>query len=362
MCHRSNSGWRWLFIALLCAPIMARAAAPQRTGTVVDAVLESRALAGNLVGVETRRSLKVYLPPGYDTGKRRYPVIYYVHNSHWSARQLFEQNHMDAFLDRAIADHVLGEVILVAGDFTTASGYNFFSNESVSGRWVDHVALELVPYVDARFRTRADAASRAITGDFFGGYAALKLALLHAETFGVVYALHPVGTGTGQVPGIMRPDWNAIHSARSWADIQSLPYTPVFAAMSQAYLPNASRPPFFCDFMVERENGQLVVKPENVRKLHEGFLLDHYVAGHAADLKRLRAIKLDWGRYDLNQDHVLANQQFSRRLDEYGITHFAEEYSGNQYDRLWTANGRVEGDLLPFLAKFLEGAAPARAD
>ena len=77
---------------------------------------------------------------------------------------------------------------------------------------------------------------------------------------------------------------------------------------------------------------------------------------HAEALKQLRALKIDWGRYDETHGHVYANQAFTRKLEGYGVTHFAEEYSGNQWNRLWTPHGRVERDLLPFFAEFLEGA------
>ncbi|PUA27032.1 MAG: hypothetical protein B0W54_19570 [Cellvibrio sp. 79] len=41
----------------------------------------------------------------------------------------------------------------------------------------------------------------------------------------------------------------------------------------------------------------------------------------------LIGFKMDWGRYDDNPDHVYANQKFTRILDDYGISHQAEEYS-----------------------------------
>ena len=78
-------------------------------GRVVDAEFRSRALEGNLVGVDTLRRIKVYLPPGYERGASRYPVVYYVHNTQWSPRQLFEENRLNEFLDRAIARGRLGK-------------------------------------------------------------------------------------------------------------------------------------------------------------------------------------------------------------------------------------------------------------
>jgi hypothetical protein len=344
--------------AVLAASIGARAGAAP--GRVVDLAMESAALAGNLLGVATHRALKVYLPPGYERGARRYPVVYYFHNSGWSPRQLFEENRLDGFFDRAIGNGVLAEVIVVAPDLTTPTGFNFFSNEPTSGRWLDHIVDEVVPLIDARFRTLARPASRALVGDFFGGYAALKLALLRTPSFGAVYALHPVGTGAGLIPGVMRPDWRRMNLARSWDDLAGDGFSMVFTAMAQAYLPNPGRPPFYCDFPVDLAGDALVVNEVRVRKLKEAFLLASHVPAAATSLKRLRGIALDWGRYDTTTDHVVSNAAFSRLLDEYGVTHIAEEYSGNQWDRLWVPGGRIEADLIPFIARHVAGAAPAR--
>lgn len=361
---------RMVWVGIVAAGLMAGApagaapAAPvtgaEQPARVVDLSMDSRALEGNLLGVSTRRALKVYLPPGYSQGVRRYPVVFYFHNSNWSPRRLFEDNHLDGFFDRAVAGGMLGEVIVVAPDLTTPSGYNFFANETTSGRWLDHIMQEVVPLIDARYRTLAQPASRALVGDFFGGYAALKLAMIHPRSFGAVYALHPVGTGPGLIPGVMRPDWRRMNLAKSWDDLDGDPFARVFTAMAQAYLPNPSRPPFFCDFLVELKGDELVVDGERVKRLQGSFSLSSYVPGAAAGLRSLRGIKLDWGRYDTNADHVVANTAFSRLLDEYGVTHFAEEYGGNPWNKLWITAGRVEDDLIPFLARHLEGAAPAR--
>jgi S-formylglutathione hydrolase FrmB len=50
-------------------------------------------------------------------------------------------------------------------------------------------------------------------GDFMGAYGALKFAILYPEQFSLVYALHPVATGTGWVPMSSRPDWSKIHKS-----------------------------------------------------------------------------------------------------------------------------------------------------
>lgn len=346
----------------VCAALLAMMAVPAATaapGRVVDAEIESRALAGNLVGLDPKRRIKLYLPGGYDSGAKRYPVVYFVHNMHGSPSRVFDESRLHEFVERAVERGQLGEVIIVAGDFSTPAGVNFFGNDRVAGRWIDHITDELIPFVDARYRTRATVASRAVTGDFFGAFAALKLGILHPDKFGVLYAMHPVGTGTGLQPGMWRPDWRVVHEARTWEDLRRDTYAPIFVAMAQAYLPNPTRPPFYCNFMVEEQGGALAPHSRNIVKVTSEFLLDSLVREHPDALKSLRAIKIDWGRYDATPGHVYANQAFTRKLEEYGIRHFAEEYSGNEWNQLWVPHGRVEMDLLPFLAQYLEGAAPS---
>src|SRR5688572_18095044 len=291
--------WSWALVALAVSSLPVAAG-----GRVVDAELQSTALAGNLVGVDPLRRIKIYLPPGYERSAARYAVIYYIHNMPWSVTRLFEQNRLHEFIDRAIETRRLGEVIVVAGDFSTATGFNFFGNDPVAGRWIDHIVNELVPFVDANYRTRATAASRGIAGDFFGGFAALKVPMLHPDKFGALYALHPVGTGTGLQPGMWRPDWQGVHAARNWEELPRVPYGPVFVSMAQAYLPNPARSPFYCDFMVEAVDGKRLPHTANIVAITSGFLLDSVLREHAEALKRLRGIKIDWGRHDETPGHV----------------------------------------------------------
>ena len=77
-------------------------AAAAARGTVVSTQIDSQALRDNLVGVAARRDIKVYLPPGYARGTRRYPVIYFIHNYHWSPARLFEENRLQGFAERAV--------------------------------------------------------------------------------------------------------------------------------------------------------------------------------------------------------------------------------------------------------------------
>ena len=177
-------------------------------GTVVDELFVSTVLRDNRIGLNPERAMKVYLPPGYAKTGRRYPVVYFLHNAWWSPRQMFEDGRIQRLIERGFADGVVQEFILVAADYTGPTTGSLYENSPVTGRWIDYTVDEIVPLVDAKYRTLARRESRAIVGDFFGGRGALKLAMVKADVFSVVYAMHPVATGTGDIPwSSVEIDW-----------------------------------------------------------------------------------------------------------------------------------------------------------
>jgi hypothetical protein len=156
------------------------------------------------------------------------------------------------------------------------------------------------------------------------------------------------------VPGEQMVDWQRIYAAKSFSDLWGDYYAPGFVGLSQAYLPNPNRPPFYCDFIVDMENGKPKLNVENLKKLQSSFHLNELLTQYESNLRKMRAIAFDWGRYDRTQSHVYANQAFTRTLDQLGITHIAEEYNGNQNDKNWIEHGRVEDNMLPFFNQHLQ--------
>ncbi|TRY33994.1 alpha/beta hydrolase [Aliiglaciecola sp. M165] len=323
---------------------------------VVTRQINSTILQNNLIGLDTSRHMTIYLPDGYDTQNKRYPVVYFLHSFFWSDKQMFEDGIVKSMLDKSIANGTIKPFILVAADFGNHQVGSFYENSPVSGRWLDFITQEWVPYVDSEFRTIANKNSRGVTGEMIGGYGALKLAMMFPDIFSSVYALHPVGTGLGYNPMVSRPDWRIIHESKSFEELMAKGniFSTIFAAMAQAYSPNPNRPPLYADFLVEPVDDEYKINYETAYKLRKAFLLDRQIHQYADNLHQLRGIKFDWGRYDTNQDHVLSNQNFTRLLDEYGIEHSAEEYRGGTFDKNWIANGRIEDNVLPFFNRLLE--------
>ena len=323
-------------------------------GTVVTEHLVSTILRENRTGLDPNRVIKVYLPPGYAESGKSYPVVYFCHSLNWSAEQVFEDGGMARRLEQAFASGVVGEFIMVAASYTSPTMGSLYENSPVTGRWLDYTVEEVVPFIDAKFRTIRHRDSRALTGDFMGGRGVLQLAMVHANFFSVAYAMHPVATGTGTLPmTYLDVDWRRIHQAKTYAELAGPGRNQIFLMICQAFLPNPARPPFFCDFPLEMENGEPQLHPGNNRAMQKRFHLEETLDDYAANLRTLRGLAFDWGRYDPTLAHVYANQSFAKKLADRGIPHEAEEFSGNPWDQYWGEHGRFSTRVLPFFARHL---------
>ena len=339
------------FIALY---MLAIAASAQQIKRLERLQLESQVLRDNLLHINNARTVNVYLPPGYETSNRSYPVVYYFHNLLFTADRLVTETPILQLIDRATEKHVVDGFILVAADFSSPAMGSFYENSRTSGRWLDFISEELVPFVDKRFRTIRHRDARAAVGDFMGARGALKLGMSYANLFGVVYAMHPVATGTGYLPwSTLEVDWNAIATASSFAELAGKGRTQIFVAICQAFLPNSMRPPFYCDYFFDTSQQPPVLNPSRILDAKKGFHLEETLVESIKNLQSLKGLAFDWGRFDPTQDHIYSNQAFSRKLTDLGIAHEAEEYNGGPSDKTWTNDGRFYSRVLPFLQSHL---------
>lgn len=324
---------------------------------VVNRELRSENLAHSKIGTDPLRKMVVYLPAGYNESSHRYPVIYFLPNPSRSYRADFDQRGAQGLFDRAIAAGVINKFILVSVDMNTPLGCSWYVNSPVTGNWEDFMIQDLVPFIDANFKTLPNRDSRGIAGDFMGGHGAIRLAMKHPDVFGSVYALHPVGTGTGVQTMYSRPNWDVLVKAKSMDDLRSDGFLMIFTAIFQAHLPNPDKPPLFIDFPAHKDGDKLIVDSKLTQKLLSTFSLQELVPEYADNLKSLRGFKFDWSRSDQNPDHIYSNQAFTHKLNEFGVVHEAEEYNGNWGEPNWGENGRIYNDLLPFFQKHLVFAA-----
>jgi enterochelin esterase-like enzyme len=154
--------------------------------------LDAPDVAGS-IGNDTSRRLCVLLPLSYAKGPaRRYPVVYLLPGFS-SADTAYLRGNQDVRpkVD-ALAASGGGEAIIVGVDTSTRHGSTYFTDSKAGGQW-EAFALKMVGEIDRRFRTRADAKSRAVVGHSTGGFNAVSLGLRHPEVFSVIGASAPDG-------------------------------------------------------------------------------------------------------------------------------------------------------------------------
>jgi len=125
----------------------------------------------------------LYLPPGYQTGKQRYPVIYWLHGRN-------NTENSDQYPLRYLADGItagkLPPMILVYVSGGSQSNYC----DSYDGKYLAETTVikELIPHIDKSYRTIASRGGRAVQGMSMGGFGAMRLALKYPDLFSSVVA------------------------------------------------------------------------------------------------------------------------------------------------------------------------------
>jgi S-formylglutathione hydrolase FrmB len=159
-------------------------------GTVRALRHESNVLKGNPLGDPHVRDLHVYLPPGYEESGDDYPTVYCLSGFTGRGKMLLNDSaftpNLAERMDRLIAAGTIHPMIVVMPDCFTYYGGSQYINSLATGDYEDYLTQEIVPFVDANFRTISDRASRGVIGKSSGGYGALIMGMRHADIFGLV--------------------------------------------------------------------------------------------------------------------------------------------------------------------------------
>jgi len=138
-------------------------------------VVSFDALRGNPLGDPVERPLNVYVPPGYDDEPdRRYPSIYVLqgytgHLAMWDNRTPYRLTFPEA-VDRLFARAEAPPALVVFVDAWTRYGGSQFVDSPGTGNYHSYLCNDVVPWVDAHYRTLATAAHRGVTGKSSGGF------------------------------------------------------------------------------------------------------------------------------------------------------------------------------------------------
>ena len=159
-------------------------------GRIDRHLIDSRLLRGNPLGDPHERELYVYVPPGYDQGSRRYPVLMLLAGYGSTNRNLlnydfFQPNVVERF-DQLVRTGACEPGLLILPDAIDRWGGSQFVDSDATGRYQSYLADEIVPWVDAHYRSLPVREARAVLGRSSGGFGALRLGLDRPELFGVI--------------------------------------------------------------------------------------------------------------------------------------------------------------------------------
>ncbi|MEO8081132.1 MAG: alpha/beta hydrolase-fold protein [Caldimonas sp.] len=357
-------------------------------GRLVVLTHTSRVLKGNALGDPFVRPLHVWLPPQYDDpghASRRFPVLFDLvgfmgsgaSHTGWKG---FNEN-VPERAARLIRQKKMAPAIVVFPDCFTSLGGNQYINSSAVGRYADYLTQELVPFVDAQFRTLASREHRGCFGKSSGGYGAIVHGMLYPKVWGAV-ADH---SGDAYFDFVYGADWpNTLDALAKFAQAKRKEGPVDVAALASAKglaegLDDGRVARFLKDLRTKRklgkDDGHTVMNlcmaatydpdptaPNGFRlpfNLETGERIEarwknwlahdpiHMVKRHVKALKSLRGIYVDCGWADQYRIHY-GTRLLSQRLSAHGIVHTYEEFDDNHSD----IDYRMDASL-PFLVEAL---------
>jgi S-formylglutathione hydrolase FrmB len=290
-------------------------------GRIDELQLESEALRANPLGDPHVRPVWVWTPPGYANSDRRYPSIYVIQGmtgqiDMWRNRTAFRPNVLE------LVDAAALECVIAFVDCWTSLGGSQFLDSPATGSYHTYLCEEVVPFVDARYRTLDAREHRGIAGKSSGGYGAMITPMLRPDVFGGLAthagdALFEVcyQPEFAQVARSLRNEYEGSYE-RFWEDFRS---RPALAREDDRWLVNT-----YCmaacysagELPFDTATGEL--KPDLFARWLEWDPV-RMVPRYEDALRSLRAIWIDAGKRD--EYHLdLGAEAFRAALADVGVT------------------------------------------
>lgn len=308
-------------------------------GALERLVVSSEILAENPLGDPANRPLYVYSAPGAQG--HQVPSVYVIQGyggqvDRWLAREAFEPNAVER-LDAMFCAGECPPAVVVFVDAWTSLGGSQFINSTATGRYMDYLCEEVVPFVQAHYATLEGREHRGLAGKSSGGYGAMVVSMCRPDVFGA-FASH-AGDALFEccylpefpmVARTLRDHFEASYEVFlkqvreadhfDWSKLGA-PFSAYAAAA--AYSPDPDHPdkpllPF------EIGTGRLI---EDVWQRWLQWDPVRMAAGHREALKSMRRIYLDAGRSD-EFFLDLGAQAFAAELARLGVEHTLELFDG----------------------------------
>lgn len=171
-----------LTLFLLAASLMGNSACKggaEPEPTQFERYIQDEGIRSTILNREIRYS--ILLPNDYDKNtEKRYPVVYMLHgygddHNSWNGKYLHANDKIKYLESQGLSDMI----------YVFPQGFNTYYCNFYTGafNYMDMFVQELVPYIDATYRTIPDRQHRSITGYSMGGFGAMVLPEKHPETF-----------------------------------------------------------------------------------------------------------------------------------------------------------------------------------
>lgn len=307
-------------------------------GRIERTPIASRLLQGNVLGDPHERELIVYLPAAYD-GVKRFPIVMVLPGFGSTNRSLlnfevFQPNLCERF-DALIARGACSPALLVLPDAINRWGGSQYLDSPASGRYQSHLVDEVIPFVDAHYRTIPHRDARAVVGKSSGGFGALRLGLDRPEAFSAI------GSHAGdcafeinQIPelraaAIRLSRGSSLESfARDFPPTGGLGAgdfdTVMMLACAAAYSPDLSLPFPHVQLPIDLRTGQLIDPVWQTWLSHDPWLR---IERDARAFSDLRLVYLDAGDRD-EHGLQLGARRIADTLRARGVAVRHEEFSG----------------------------------
>ena len=233
-----------------------------------------------------------------------------------------------------------GEVppaVIVFADCWTSVGGSQFINSAATGRYMDYLCDEVVPFVDGRYATLADRVHRGLTGKSSGGYGAMVVPMVRPDVFGAL-ASHagdalfevcylPEFPQTARVlrdhfDGSYEKFWDEVRAAEAFNfPLWGAPLNSY--AMAACYSPDEEHPPGVV-LPFDIDTGRL---SDEVWERWLAWDPVRMAPKHAEALASMKLIYLDAGRSD-EYYLDLGARAIAKELTEAGIDHTLDLFEG----------------------------------
>jgi enterochelin esterase-like enzyme len=147
-----------------------------KTGQVIEsAECPSKILPYNI-------NYSIYLPPDYATSNRKYPVVYLLHGYTDNETGWVQFGEANIAADKLISTGEIAPMIIVMPDAKLTFYINDYQGKI---NFEDAFFQEFIPFIESKYRIKAQREFRAVSGLSMGGFGSLVYAMHHTDMFSV---------------------------------------------------------------------------------------------------------------------------------------------------------------------------------